>query len=148
MPASPVSIFTAPTKGGTKTAPQSIYVNIPLTQIRIVVSGVTTVGVNGTYFFAGTWSGRNAWSLNGTLVASATNPIMYYEAGAYKLVMGSLYAASITSAASNPSGLTSWTLTVGTGSPTIAIYGSEGADLVYPNYAPPTVSAPPVVFTP
>jgi hypothetical protein len=89
----------------------------------LVISGVTTAGVNGNVIYCGLIAGRPAWSSNGTQTAGAANTIVEYISGtSWKVSRGSSYSATKVSAAATPDGLTAWTVGTGTGSPGIAAF--------------------------
>lgn len=147
MPSAPISIYTPPTAGATTTAPVSLFDKAPTGANNLVISAVTTSGVNGTLTFAGTNAGKPAWSLDGTQTTSVTNPIMSHDGTSWKLALGATYSATKVSAATDPAALTAWTVSVGVGSPTVAKGNVDAPDLIY-GYTAPTVSAPAAVFVP
>lgn len=148
MPSAPISIYTPPTAGATTTAPASLFDKAPTGAINLVISAVTTSGVNGTLHFAGTNAGKPVWSRDGTQTAGVTNPIMSHDGTSWKLALGSTYSATKVSPAADPSALTAWTLSVGAGSPTVAKGDVDAPDIVKSSYTAPTVSAPALVFNP
>jgi hypothetical protein len=111
-----------------------IYEPAPPGKSTLVISGTLTAGVAGTVVYAGLIGGVPCWSTNGTQTPGAANVIVEYTGTAWKISLSSSYTALKTSVStSGPEGLTTWTVTPGTGSPTVAAAG---------------VVAPPVVFVP
>jgi hypothetical protein len=89
----------------------------------LVISGVTTAGINGRVIYCGLIAGRPAWSTDGTQTAGAANTIVEYISGtSWKVSRGSSYSATKVSAAATPDGLTAWTVGTGSVSPTIAAF--------------------------
>lgn len=148
MPSAPISIYTPPTAGAATTAPASLFDKAPTGAINLVISAVTTSGVNGTLHFAGTNAGKPVWSRDGTQTTSATNPIMSHDGTSWKLALGVTYSATKVSPAADPAALTAWTVSVGAGSPTVVKVDVDWPDIVKVNYTAPTVSAPAAVFVP
>jgi hypothetical protein len=148
MPLAPTSIFTPPTAGATTTAPASLFDKAPTGAINLVISAVTTSGVNGTLHYAGTNAGKPVWSRDGTQTTSTTNPIMSHDGTSWKLALGATYSATKVSPAADPAALTVWTLSVGAGSPIVAKGDVDAPDIVKASYTSPTVLAPATVFIP
>lgn len=133
MPSNPPVITPSPSAASPGTLPK-IYEPAPSGKQTLVISGSLTAGVAGTVVYAGLINGVPCWSTNGTQTAGAGNVIVEYTGTQWKISLSSSYAAVKTSAStSGPEGLTTWTVTPGTGSPTVAAGG---------------VVAPPVVYVP
>ncbi len=149
MPASPVTIFAPPPVGATPTAPGAIYEPAPAGKAVLVITGVATAGLNGSLIYAGLNDAKAAWSSDGTLTPGASNTICKSDAGTWSLSRGSAYAATKTSATAAPDGLTAWTVTTGTASPTLAA-ASVAVPIV--SFSAPSAGAAPtapgIVFTP
>lgn len=121
MPAAPPVIYTPPSAGAPPSAPGAIYEKAPDGKAVLVISGVSTSGINGSVVYAGLIAGKPAWSTDGSQTAGAANTIVEYISGtSWKVSRGSSYSATKVSAAASPDGLTTWTVGTGTGSPTIA----------------------------
>lgn len=120
MPSAPPVIYTPPTPGGTPAAPAAPFEPAPAGKNLLLISGVSTAGVNGYLRYAGRFNNYPAWSTDGTQVSGPANAILNYNGTTtWWLVMGSTYSVSKVSAAATPDGLTSWTIGLGTGSPVI-----------------------------
>ena len=126
MPTAPISIFTPTPPGGPPTAPRAVFAPAPAGKQSLVISGVTTAGINGAVIYAGLQAEKAAWSTDGTLIPGSANTIVEHTGGAWKVSRGSSFSATKTSSAATPEGLTAWTVGTGTGSPVIAA-GSVGA---------------------
>lgn len=100
--------------------PVKIFEPAPAGKAVLVISGVSTSGINGNVHYCGLIAGVAAWSTDGTQTAGASNTIVEYSGGAdWKISRGASYSATKTSAAATPDGLTSWTVGTGSGSPTV-----------------------------
>ena len=104
MPANPVII--------TSLAPTGLGI--------LTLTGASTAGVAGNVRYAGLILGAPAWSSDGSQTAGAANVIVEYTGTAWKVSLGAAYLATKTSGAADPTGLTAWTVTTGTGSPVVA----------------------------
>lgn len=125
MPAAiPPVIFVPPTAGAPPAAAGAVFEPAPVGQAMLVIAGTTATSgsANGPVVYAGLSNNRPAWSTNGTLVAGAANTIVDYTGTAWRVSRGSVYSATRTSAAASPAGLTAWTMTTGTGSPTVTAF--------------------------
>jgi hypothetical protein len=85
-----------------------------------IVSGVSTAGVNGTLIPAGIYTGKPAWSTNGTLTAGAGNTILRYVIASWEISVSTTYWANKVSP-DLPFGLTGWAVSTGTGQPIINV---------------------------
>jgi hypothetical protein len=99
-----------------------VFEPAPAGKSALVISGVSTSGVNGAVTYCGLILGKPAWSSDGTQTAGASNTIAEYTGTAWKVSRGASYSATKTSAAATPDGLTSWTVGTGSGSPVIAAF--------------------------
>jgi hypothetical protein len=123
MPASPPVIYTPPSAGGPPAAARAVFEPAPAGKSTLIISGVSTAGINGRVIYCGLIANKPAWSTDGTQTAGASNTIVEYISGtSWKVSRGSSYSATKVSAAAAPDGLTSWTVGTGTGSPTIAAF--------------------------
>ena len=133
MPSNPPVITSAPGAASPGTLPK-IYEPAPAGKTTLVIASAVTAGVNGTVIYAGLINGQPCWSTNGTQTAGAANVIVEYTGTQWKISLSSSYTALKTNAStSGPEGLTTWTVSPGSGSPTVAAAGP---------------STPPVVFVP
>ena len=133
MPSNPPVITSAPGAASPGTLPK-VYEPAPSGKTTLIVSGTLTAGVAGTLIYAGLINGVPCWSSNGTQTAGASNVICEYTGTQWKISLSSSYTALKTNAStSGPEGLTTWTVTPGTGQPTVAAAGP---------------GTPPVVFVP
>lgn len=122
MPSAPPVIFTPPSAGAPPAAAGAVFEPAPAGKASLVISGVSTSGINGGVIYCGLILGKPAWSSNGTQTAGASNTIAEYTGTAWKVSRGSSYSATKTSAAATPDGLTSWAVVNGSGSPVIAAF--------------------------
>lgn len=121
MPSAPPIIHIPPSAGSPPTAPGPVYESAPAGKSTLVISGVSTSGINGSVGYCGLIAGKPAWSSDGTQTAGASNTIVEYISGtSWKVSRGSSYSATKVSGAIAPDGLTTWTVGTGTGSPTVA----------------------------
>lgn len=120
MPAAPPTVFVPTPPGSPGTPPKQIYAPPPAGVETLSITGAVTAGVNGVLKYAGLNNEKPAWSSDGTIVAGASNTICEYTGTAWKISRSSVYTALKTSAAANPVGLTTWTVTPGSGSPVVA----------------------------
>lgn len=102
------------------------------TKARMTISGITDpIGTNKTLDYAGDIAGIPAWSSDGTLILypTGTRTILYKLGNSWYLTDVAdgvaAYAAVKVSANTTPEGLTGWTVSPGSGSPTIAAAGSS-----------------------
>ena len=139
-PTAPAAI-TSPGSGSAPTAPAAITdVGTVGTPAVLIISGVSTSGVNGNLYPAGTVNGTAAYSRDGSLVTGPANVIVNWNGtSSWFMVMGSTYSASKASAAATPEGLAGWTVALGTGSPVITAV-APGA--ITPTASTSTPSAP------
>ena len=93
---------------------------IAATARNAVVTGVATAGINATLIPAGYTAGMQQWSTNGTAVSGAANTRLYYNGTSWRLERSGVYLATKTTTEGTPYGLTSWTITTGSGQPSIA----------------------------
>jgi len=121
-PDAPPVIYTPPSPGAPPSAAGAVFEPAPAGKAMLTISGVTTSGVNGNVIYCGLILGKPAWSSDGTQTAGASNTIAEYTGTAWKVSRGSSYSATKTSAAATPDGLTSWTVGIGVGGPTIAAF--------------------------
>lgn len=134
MPSTPPVIYVPPSAGSPPSVPGKIYEPAPAGKSTLIISGTLTAGVAGTVVYAGLINGQPAWSTDGTQTPGAANVIVQYTGTQWKISRSSSYTALKTNAStSGPEGLTTWTVTPGTGSPTVSAGG---------------VVAPPVVYVP
>lgn len=119
MPSAPPIIYIPPSVGGTPAAPQLVYEKAPAGKATLVISGVSTAGINGSVVYAGLILGVASWSTDGTQTAGASNTIVQYTGTQWSVSRGSSYSATKTGASTPPDGLTGWTVGTGTGSPTL-----------------------------
>lgn len=128
-------------------APVIIFEPAPAGKSTLVISGVSTSGINGNVVYCGLMAGKPAWSTDGTQTAGASNTIVEYISGTtWKVSRGATYSATKVSAAAAPDGLTTWTVGTGSGSPTIAALASGTPAVVYVPPSPgATPAAPPVI---
>lgn len=122
MPSAPAIIFTPPTLSPAA-APQC-HEAPPAGKAVLQISGTLTSGVAGVVKYAGLNAGTPAWSTDGTLTAGASNVIVKKDAGVLSISLGSSYSATKTSDATDPVGLTGWTIGTGTGQPTVAAFAT------------------------
>jgi hypothetical protein len=110
---------------------------------KLTIGGASTTGVAGDVVYAGLINGNHAWSTDGSQTAGL-NTIVEYTGTQWKVSYSSTYSALKTSAATDPVGLTSWTVGTGTGSPTIAAAAQSVPAVIYaaPGNSP---SAPPII---
>lgn len=135
MPSNPPVVYVPPSAGVAGTLPQ-VFEPAPAGKSILVISGVSTSSVNGPVVYCGLINGKPAWSSDGTQTVSASNVIVSYQSGTswrVQLNAGAAYIALKVSAAAAPDGLTTWTVSPGTGSPVIAAFSA---------------GSPPVVFVP
>jgi hypothetical protein len=116
----------------------------PSGKVIITLAGVTTPssGINGDLQFAGLVLGLPAWSTNGTLTAGSGNVIVQYNGTAWTVTHSSTYSATKTSAATDPVGLTSWTVGTGAGSPTLTAKALVIPTEIQAEYVASTPTAP------
>lgn len=119
MPANPPVIYVPPSPGSPPAAAGAVFEPAPAGKSVLVISGVSTSGINGQVIYCGLIASKPAWSTDGTQTAGASNTIAEYTGTAWKVSRGSSYSATKTSAATSPDGLTSWTVGTGSGSPVI-----------------------------
>lgn len=123
MPSAPPIIYVPPSAGSPPTAPNAVFAPAPAGKAQLVISGVSTSGINGSVIYCGLIANKPAWSTDGSQTAGASNTIVEYISGtSWKVSRGSSYSATKVSAAASPDGLTSWTVGTGTGSPVIAAF--------------------------
>jgi hypothetical protein len=121
MPANPPVIYVPPSPGAPPAAAAPVFEPAPAGKSVLVISGVSTSGINGQVIYCGLIAGKPAWSTNGSQTAGASNTIVEYISGTtWKVSRGSSYSATKVSAAAAPDGLTSWTVGTGSGSPVVA----------------------------
>jgi hypothetical protein len=129
-------------------APTPVFGNFPAGKQILTLAGVSdpASGINGDLWFAGLLNGLPAWSTNGSLVAGAGNVIASSNGTAWTVTHASTYSATKTSEALTPDGLTSWTVTTGTGSPTLVAKALDAPASVQAGGQPSAPSAPAVVL--
>jgi hypothetical protein len=121
MPSDPPTVFVPPSAGIPPSAPAAVFEPAPTGKGVLVIAGVSTAGINGPVVYCGRTGGRAAWSTNGTLVASGTNTIVEYVSGAdWRIARSGVFSATRTSVAQTPDGLIPWSVSLGTGVPTVA----------------------------
>lgn len=123
-PSAPPVIYTPPSPGSPPSAAGSVFEPAPAGKSVLLISGVTTGGVNGYVHYAGRVNNYPAWSSNGSLTPGAANVIVTSNGGVawgVTLNAGVTYLATKSSGATTPDGLTDWTVTPGLGSPVIAV---------------------------
>lgn len=151
MPAAPPAVFVPPS--GAPTAPPGVFIQpsgAPSDAVRVfepapagkgtlLISGVSTAGVNGYVQYIGIVNGLPAWSRDGTMQQlDGINVILYGLAGFWYLARDAYtpYAAIRAIGVSptpDAAGGGSWGVTTGSGVPTLTA-----------SAAPP----PPAIFTP
>jgi hypothetical protein len=97
-----------------------VFEPAPAGKAALVITGASTGGVNGTVVYCGLVNGKPAWSNDASQTLSDTNTLVDYTGTQWRVRRGSVYTAVKTSAAATPDGLTTWTVSPGTGSPVIA----------------------------
>ncbi|MEI7912285.1 MAG: hypothetical protein WCK77_21850 [Verrucomicrobiota bacterium] len=107
---------------------------MPGDSARMLASGCSVTAANATNNYAGTYGGKAIWSTdsaNSIVGGMFARAVLYYDTDRwrYKFHSGSAftYAAEKVSSATLPAGLTGWTVTIGSGSPTL----SAGASSAY-----------------
>lgn len=122
-PAVPSAVFVAPVSGGAMIA---------------TLTGSLTPATGGVLQYAGLFNGKDCWSADGTTNGFTThNTVIYWATGSWRVQnagVGADYIAAIVSTAALPDGLVGWTISAGTGQPTVVISGG--------------LAAPPAIFTP
>jgi len=134
-----VAYATPATQATTTTAVVGNAITVtPGTKARMVVSGVTTAGVNGVFTASGVYNGKPFYT-TGTTTGEDFLPgspppesVLYWSGGKWGLEgpSGSGYWAVVTSAAAYPDGLTGWTVGGGTGTPTVTAGISSAAQVI------------------
>jgi hypothetical protein len=124
MPANPPVVYVPPSAGGPPAAPSAVFAPAPAGKAALAISGVATAGINGNVIYCGLINNKPAWSTDGSQTAGAANTIVESDNGGTSWLVrrGTSYSAQKTSAAASPDGLTSWTVIIGSGSPTIAAF--------------------------
>ena len=133
MPANPPIIYVPPGAGSPGT-PSAAYEPAPTGKAMLMISGAVTGGVNGAVIYCGLINGKPAWSTDGTQTVSAANVIVSYVSGTtwrVQLNAGAAYIANKVSAAATPDGLTTWTVTPGSGSPVLAAFAAGSPPIVF-----------------
>lgn len=87
----------------------------------ITISGVATSGINGDLVFAGFSGGYILWSTDGTSTPGGSNTILTRaDSGAtWATNRSGVFVATKSSSSLIPQGLTSWTVILGSGTPTL-----------------------------
>jgi hypothetical protein len=111
---------------------------------KLTISGVTTAGINGDVIYCGLIAGYHSWSTDGSQTSGASNTIVSSSGTVWTMARGASYSATKTSSATDPTGLTSWTVGTGTGSPTVAAAAQTVPPVVYASPGN-TPSAPPII---
>ena len=122
MPANPPVVYVPPSAGGPPAAPSAVFAPAPAGKAVLVISGVATAGINGFVIYCGLINNKPAWSSDGTQTPGASNTIV--QSGDLGTVWtcsrDGVFGSNKVSSAATPDGLTSWTITLGSGSPVIA----------------------------
>jgi hypothetical protein len=148
MPALPPVVYVPPSAGAPPAAPAQVFAPAPAGKAALVISGVTTAGINGYLIYCGLIAGKPAWSTDGTQTAGDSNTIVEYISGtSWKVSRASSYSATKVSAAATPDGLTAWTIGIGSGQPTIAALAVRNPPGITTGPAPFPPPAPPPVIT-
>lgn len=126
-------------------APPIIFGSWPDGKRKLTISGVSSpTAINGDVVFCGLINGNYAWSTDETQTAGTSNTIVEYTGTQWKVSRGSSYSAVKTSAATDPVGLTLWTVGTGSGSPQVAATAVAAPPVIHaaPSNNP---SAPPII---
>ena len=94
----------------------------PGTKARMTVTGATTFP-NPTMLYGGTINSQPFWSAGGWTYNGPNNAgasAIFYDGTKWIITSETQYTAELTSSAQYPDGLTGWTVTLGSGLPTVA----------------------------
>lgn len=111
-PTAPATVLGAVSGGGSPTAPGAVLAAPDATNYGVSITG--TSGANGTLANVGDGNDDGYDTFNGSISQA-------YWSGGNWIIQAAGYSAFKTSSAATPVGLTGWTITVGTGQPTVAV---------------------------